>query len=209
MELAEGGSVAELVARSGPRTLVEIAPQVDFVLSGLAAAHAVGIVHRDLKPENVLIDRYHRWRVADFGIANIAGEETAGASGTPAFAPPEQLLGEHQDGSADCFSIAAIVAFALSGAPPFGEKDSASILARELRDDVDLSGYPPEIGEWLRRGLSANPEARFGDAAQMQAAWRDAVQAVFERERQIPWWRRWFGGDGAGVAWSGDSLLPS
>jgi serine/threonine-protein kinase len=209
MELAEGGSVAELVARSGPRTLVEIAPQVDFVLSGLSAAHAIGIVHRDLKPENVLIDRYHRWRLADFGIANITGEETAGASGTPAFAPPEQLLGEHQDATADCFSIAAIVAFALSGTPPFGEKDSASILARELREDVDLSGYPPEIGDWLRRGLSANPDTRFEDAAEMQAGWREAVQIVFERERQIPWWRRWFGGDGAGVAWSGDSLLPS
>jgi serine/threonine-protein kinase len=208
MELAEGGSVAELVARSGPRTLVEIAPQVDFVLSGLSAAHAIGIVHRDLKPENVLIDRYHRWRLADFGIANVTGEETAGASGTPAFAPPEQLLGEQQDAAADCFSLAAIVAFALSGAPPFGEKDSASILARELREDVDLSGYPPEIAEWLRRGLSANPEARFEDAAAMQAGWREAVQAIFERERQIPWWRRWFGADGAGVAWTGDSLLP-
>ena len=209
MELAEGGSVAELVARSGPRTLVEIAPQVDFVLSGLSAAHAVGIVHRDLKPENVLIDRYRRWRLADFGIANVTGEETTGASGTPAFAPPEQLLGEPQDATADCFSLAAIVAFALSGTPPFGEQDSASILAREIREDVDLSGYPPEIGDWLKRGLSANPEARFEDAAAMQAAWREAVQIVFERERQIPWWRRWFGGDGAGVAWSGDSLLPS
>ena len=157
MELAEGGSVAELVARSGPRTLAEIAPQVDFILSGLAAAHAIGIVHRDLKPENVLIDRYRRWRLADFGIANVTGEEVAGASGTPAFAPPEQLLGEAQDAAADCFSIAAIVAFALTGTPPFGERDSASILARELQGDVDLSAYPPEIADWLRRGLSASP----------------------------------------------------
>src|SRR6478672_13177511 len=161
MELAESGSAADLIARSGPRPLTEIAPQVDFILSGLAAAHSIGIIHRDLKPENVLIDRYRRWRLADFGIANLTGEEVAGASGTPAFAPPEQLLGEPQDATADCFSIAAIVAFALSGTPPFGEKDSASILARELREDVDLSGYPPEVGEWLRRGLSANPEARF------------------------------------------------
>src|SRR6185312_14877933 len=69
MELAEGGSVADLLARSGPRTLTEIAPQIDFILSGLAAAHSVGIIHRDLKPENVLIDRYRRWRLADFGIA--------------------------------------------------------------------------------------------------------------------------------------------
>jgi len=209
MELAEGGSVADLIARSGSRPLSEIAPQVDFVLSGLSAAHAVGIVHRDLKPENVLIDRYRRWRLADFGIANVTGEEVAGGSGTPAFASPEQLLGESQDAAADCFSVAAIVAFAMSGAPPFGERDSASILARELSGEIDLSAYPPEIAEWLRHGLAPSAADRFEDAAAMQAAWRDAVQAVFERERQVPWWRRWFGADAAGVAWTGDSLFTA
>jgi serine/threonine-protein kinase len=207
MELAEGGSVADLIARAGPRPLTEVAHQIDFILNGLSAAHAVGIIHRDLKPENVLIDRYRRWRLADFGIANMTGEETAGASGTPAFASPEQLLGEPQDATADCFSIAAIAAYALGGAAPFGERDSASILARELRGEVDLTPYPPEIGEWLRRGLSASPEARFSDATAMQAAWREAVQAVFERERQVPWWRRWFTSDGTGPAWTGDSLF--
>jgi len=209
MELAESGSAADLIARSGPRPLTEIAPQVDFILSGLAAAHAIGVIHRDLKPENVLIDRYRRWRLADFGIANVAGEEVAGASGTPAFAPPEQLLGEPQDTEADCFSLAAIVAFALSGKAPFGDRDSAAILARELRGDVDLSEYPPEIAGWLRRGLAPTPEERFADASEMQTAWREAVQIVFERERQVPWWRRWFTTDGAGVAWSGDSMFSS
>jgi serine/threonine-protein kinase len=189
--------------------LTEIAPQVDFVLSGLAAAHAIGIIHRDLKPENVLIDRYRRWRLADFGIANVTGEEAPGASGTPAFAAPEQLLGEQQDAAADCFSLAAIVAFALSGTPPFGERDSASILARELQGDVDLSPYAPEIADWLRRGLSASAASRFVDAGEMQTAWREAVQTVFERERQIPWWRRWFATDAAGVPWTGDSIYTS
>ena len=207
MELAEGGSVAELVARAGPRPLVEVAHQVDFMLSGLAAAHTVGIIHRDLKPENVLIDRYRRWRLADFGIANMTGEETAGASGTPAFASPEQLLGESQDAAADCFSIAAIVAYVLSGSAPFGEKDSASILARELRGDVDLTSYAPEIADWLRRGLSPAPEERFNDAVAMQTAWREAVQVVLERDRQVPWWRRWFASDGTGSGWSGESLF--
>jgi hypothetical protein len=93
--------------------------------------------------------------------------------------------------------------------PPFGERDSASILAREMQGDVDLSSYPPEIAEWLRLGLSAATENRFQDAAAMQLAWREAVQAVFERERQVPWWRRWFAADGAGVAWTGDSLFTA
>jgi serine/threonine-protein kinase len=199
MELAEGGSLAELVARAGARALTEIAPQVDFMLSGLAAAHAIGIVHRDLKPENILIDRYRRWRIADFGIAQAAGEERAGTSGTPAFAAPEQLLGEQQDAAVDCFSLAAIVAFALSGLAPFGERDGRTILARELRGDVDLSVYPSELAAWLRLGLSADAEARFVDAVAMQRAWRSSLQTLFEREHRSPWWRRWMASDGAGV----------
>ena len=201
MELAESGSVADLVTNSGARALAEIAPQVDAVLGGLAAAHAVGIVHRDLKPENILIDRYRRWRIADFGIAHRAGEETAGASGTPAFSPPEQLLGEPQDTAADCFSLAAIVAYALSGHPPFGDAEASTILARELAGSLDLSAYPPEIGGWLARGLSADPARRFADATEMQREWRDAAGAVLERERRVPWWRRLFAPEEGGEGW--------
>jgi serine/threonine-protein kinase len=202
MELAEGGSVAELVARAGPRALTEIAPQIDFLLSGLAAAHAIGIVHRDLKPENILIDRYRRWRIADFGIAQAAGEDRSGTSGTPAFAAPEQLLGEQQDAAVDCFSLAAIVAFALSAEAPFGERDGRQILARELRGDIDLDRYPPEVGDWLRRGLSPDPGERFADAIAMQGAWRDAVQSFFNREHRAPWWRRLIANDTTGMVWT-------
>ena len=97
----------------------------------------------------------------------------------------------------------------LSGVAPFGERDSTSILARELKGEVDLSSYAPEIGEWLRRGLSASPDDRFTDAAAMQAAWREAVQIVLERDRQVPWWRRWFAPDGTGTAWAGESLFTA
>ena len=193
MELAEGGSVADLIARTGPRPLEEVAPQIDLVLDGLAAGHAVGVIHRDLKPENILIDRYNRWEIADFGIANVTGEDRASASGTPSFAAPEQLLGETQGPAADCFAMAAIVVFVLTGEPPFGGGDAKAILARQLSGLVDLDRFPPEIAAWLRRGLSADPDERFADAAEMQVAWRDA--ALAERERKTSWWRQWLVGD--------------
>jgi serine/threonine-protein kinase len=201
MELAENGSVGDLIARAGARTVAEIAPQIDGVLSGLAAAHAVGIIHRDLKPENLLIDRYRRWRIADFGIANPTGEETTGASGTPAFSPPEQLLGEPQEAPADCFSLAAIVVFALTGAPPFGEADTKTILARELAGKIDLSIFDSEIAAWLQRAFSPDPDDRFPDAAAMQMEWRNAAGAVLERERRLPWWRRIFGAEDGTDGW--------
>ena len=110
-----------------------------------------------------------------------------------------------QDPATDCFSLASVVIFVLSGKAPFGEQDGRSILARALARDADLSPYPEEIADWLRRGLSPEVADRFADAGAMQAAWREAVQAVFEREQRAPWWRRWFANDGAGVAWAGES----
>ena len=190
MELAEGGSVADLVKSSGPRPLNEVATQVDSVLDALVAAHAIGVIHRDLKPENVLIDRYRRWRVADFGIANIAGEETAGSSGTPAFAAPEQLLGETQDASADCFSLASVLYFTLTARSPFGEADPKSILSRMLSGKLDTSDLPTEIAEWLQKALAPEAADRFGDASEMQTAWRYVVRVVLDREHNLPWWRR-------------------
>jgi serine/threonine-protein kinase len=188
MELADEGSVASLVERSGPRTADEIAPQIESLLDGLAAAHAVGIVHRDLKPENVLIDRYGRWRMTDFGIANATGEETTGTTGTPAFAAPEQLLGELQNASVDLFALAAVVYFALTGLPPFGEGDAKSILARELSENVDYLSIAPSIASWLRRALRPTAAQRFADALQMKQAWKDAMRAARRRER-AQWWR--------------------
>jgi serine/threonine-protein kinase len=196
MELMEGGSLADLVKRNGPLTLQDIAPAIEHVLDGLAAAHANGIIHRDLKPENILVDRYRRWRIADFGVAKISGEELlTGTTGTPEFAAPEQLLGEPQGTAVDCFEVAAITAFLLAGTPPFGSGDGRTILARELSLDVDLSRYPMPVAQWLRRGLDPVPEYRFSDAAEMRDAWRRAVGESIEAETRVPWWRRWLAGD--------------
>jgi len=194
MELAEGGSVAQLVEQTGPRTVAEIAEPVDLVLDALVAAHAVGVIHRDLKPENVLIDRYRRWRLADFGIANALGEDRGGSTGTPQFAAPEQLLGEAQGPAADLFAVAAIVHFALSGRPPFVGTDGRQILARQLAGDLELDFAPEPIAEWMRVGLRPDAERRFADAGEMRQAWRDAVEAVERRERSRRWWRELLGG---------------
>jgi eukaryotic-like serine/threonine-protein kinase len=189
MELAEEGSVASLVARSGPRQTAEIATQVEQVLDGLIVAHANGILHRDLKPENILIDRYQRWRITDFGIANVTGEDVAGTTGTPAFAAPEQLLGEPQGPAADYFALAAIVYFTMTGDTPFGDGDAQSILARQLSEKADLAAFPTVLGNWFRTAFAARPEERFADGMAMKEAWEAACEKVLARRRGA-WWRR-------------------
>jgi serine/threonine protein kinase len=190
MELEDEGSVADLVRRMGPRPLAEIAPQVDSILDGLKVAHENGIIHRDLKPENILIDRYRRWRIADFGIANAMGEEWAGSSGTPAFAPPEQLLGEQQGVAADLFAVAAITYYVLAGVAPFAGDDGRAILAQQLAGKVDVSSFHPALAAWLKRGMNADPDQRFVDAGEMQREWVRISHDVLAEEAHTPFGRR-------------------
>jgi hypothetical protein len=92
----------------------------------------------------------------------------------------------------DCFEIAAITYFLLAGKPPFGSGDGRAILARELAGDVDLDGIAPDVAEWLKRGLAAQPEDRFADATAMRDAWREAAENAANAEEHAPWWRRLF-----------------
>jgi serine/threonine-protein kinase len=194
MELAEGGSVAQLIAQHGARPITDVASQVDLVLDAMAAAHAVGVIHRDLKPENVLIDRYRRWRLADFGIAKMTGEDVRGTTGSPQFAAPEQLLGELQGPAVDLFAVAAIVYFALVGRPPFTGDDGRAILAQQLSGELSYEGIHDSVADWIRKGLNPEPEQRFADAVEMRTAWRAAVKDAQRHARSRRWWKALWGG---------------
>lgn len=55
MELLQGQTLAEYLKDKGRLTVLEAAPIVQQITSGLAAIHAAGIVHRDLKPSNMVM----------------------------------------------------------------------------------------------------------------------------------------------------------
>src|SRR6202011_5291531 len=55
MELVEGPSLAQTIARQAPVPLAELLPIARGIAQGLAVAHEAGIIHRDLKPANILL----------------------------------------------------------------------------------------------------------------------------------------------------------
>ena len=69
MELVEGESLDQLLAREGPMEPRRAARLLAVVAGAVQHAHDKGILHRDLKPANMLIEANDRPKVTDFGIA--------------------------------------------------------------------------------------------------------------------------------------------
>src|SRR5581483_9514550 len=122
MEYVDGETLAELVARSGPRPPREAAELGIQICRGLAAVHDAGLVHRDVKPQNLLLGRDGRLRLGDFGIAfglDATRLTTAGTVlGTAAYLAPEQARGEEVTAAADLYGAGAVLYELITGRPP-------------------------------------------------------------------------------------------
>ena len=68
MEVVEGETLSEIIPDEGMSNerFVDIALQI---VSAMATVHERGITHRDLKPENVMVNRFGRVKILDFGLA--------------------------------------------------------------------------------------------------------------------------------------------
>lgn len=195
MEYVPGPNLSQAVASSGTFPLDRVVKLLLEALEALEHAHSLGLVHRDLKPENILLHPSGSVRIADFGLAiALQRPETFGGatsqSGTPEFAAPEQMLGEHVDRRADLYSLTLCAFFALTGSLPFPGKTPTAVLARQTSGKLpDISSVRPELPERFVRTLikaaALNPEDRYGSAAEYAAAINASMRAP--RWRSLAW----------------------
>ncbi len=181
MEFVDGVNLRQLLnnGRISPREALAIVPQI---CDALQFAHDHGIVHRDIKPENLLLDRYGRVKVADFGLAKIIstvaavydrrGPESnaprpspattenltdAGkVMGTPKYMSPEQTENPGEvDHRADIYALGVVFYQMLTGELPGKKIEPPS---KKVQIDVRLD-------EIVLRALEKKPELRFQQAS--------------------------------------------
>ena len=181
MELVEGETLADLLARDAPLEPDRAALLAAEILDALSAAHDRGLVHRDVKPGNVLLTPEGEPKVTDFGIARAATSETltmgSKVLGTAAYLAPEQARGRRVDARCDLYAMGCVLYEMLAGAPPFRGKSVISVATKHLHEEPPpLPGsVPPAIAAVVMRALRKDPDDRFPDARAMAGSLRGAV----------------------------------
>lgn len=140
------------------RTQATLATRVDLLVGigeALAHAHRQLVVHRDLKPANALVDRSGSPRLLDFGIARLLEDTGDGATDTglapmtPAYAAPEQLLGDEISTATDVHALALLGYRLLTGGLP-ALREQAIGARQALR--IAQEGAEPASVALARRG---------------------------------------------------------
>ncbi|WP_166831494.1 FHA domain-containing serine/threonine-protein kinase [Thalassoroseus pseudoceratinae] len=152
------------------------------VLDALAYAHEEGVVHRDIKPSNILITRFGRVKLVDFGIASIRKDnddhtqltQAGGPLGTLEYMSPEQIDNPTTAGhQSDLYSVGVVLYEMLTGQRPRGVFQWPSEI------DPNLS---PGWDDVVRTALQPSITDRYQNAAEMMAA----IQTLTAQQQQGP-----------------------
>jgi len=170
IDLAEGGSLAGLLATRGRLTPPEVLTALIPIAAALATAHERGVVHGDLSPANIVFDAAGRPLLTDLGAARVAVECGLAVSATPGYVAPEVARGATPDSAADVFALGAVALHCLSGRPAWNADDLRDVVIQatvgQWPDPADQDG-PAGLIAAIRSALGDIPKSRPGAATLM------------------------------------------
>lgn len=175
MEYVEGANLRQLM-QAGPLPPSLTVATIPQICEALQYAHDEGVVHRDIKPENILLDSKGRVKIADFGLAKIAGRSAADwtltgthqVMGTPRYMAPEQMAGSRDvDHRADIYSLAVVFYEMLTGTVPVGHFAPPS-----QKSSVDV-----RMDDVILKAMANEPDRRFQSARDLRSSIEEICSA--------------------------------
>lgn len=196
MELARGGDVFDRLAKRKQYTERHARDLARRMLQSIQFLHERGIAHRDIKPENLLLmdERSDtKLKLADFGFArrfdvNNPEKSMKTKCGTPAFVPPELVLGRRYGPKSDVWSAGCTLFMLLSGRAPFNSKKggkNAMFHAIRAGDFVFYDDYWGETSMEAKKlvlsMLRVDPAARASPQEVLDSEWMQSKDDFLER----------------------------
>ena len=167
LELVEGPTLAQLIAREAPLAEPRLARLGAGIARGLARAHAAGVIHRDLKPANILVAAGDLPKIADFGMAratSLAGVDRSALAvlGTPDYMAPEALDPLAVDVRSDLYSLGCILYELASGRPPYRGATAFAVIEAHRSASVPVlpDSFSPALRALVERLLAKAPADR-------------------------------------------------
>jgi serine/threonine protein kinase len=175
MEYAAGGDLSQVDGIS-PEEFYNIASSVCRALEYI---HNHGVVHGDIKPGNILIDSQNSYRLVDFGLSFITGQNLMTSSGSAVFVSPEVIHKHTATNRSDIYSL-GLLFYELVFGKPFYEGSAGEIISKKLSGPISLPDFPEEFGGkaikgLVRRMIDPDPHNRIKSAGTVL----DSIETVF------------------------------
>jgi serine/threonine-protein kinase len=208
MELLDGLSLQQLVARHGPLEPPRAVYLLQQVCHSLSEAHARGLLHRDIKPENIFVCRLGPdddfVKVLDFGLVKRFDRDSAHLTldgmltGTPAYMPPELALGERDvDGRADLYSLGCVAYYLLTGHHVFRRSSAIDTVLAHVHTQPSrpsaVSGLdiPTALEALVLECLAKDPSARPSSATVLGQRLAESVSGnPWTPDAAHRWWQQ-------------------
>ena len=174
MEFVQGptiGSLLQIDTMMPQHLAAEYAAQIADALD--SAYKERNVIHRDIKPENLMLDRWGKIKVMDFGLARAPGHQQITVAktlvGSIYYASPEQVWGQTLDNRSDIYALGVVLYEMVTGQRPFTGRTlpelTTAIVSGPLRQPTALSTeISPELEQIILTAMARKRDDRYEHA---------------------------------------------
>ncbi len=171
MSFEQGVTLEDCVKRFGDQKIPE-EKLITWMLQLVEALYymgTMGYIYRDLKPQNLIVDD-DRMVLIDFGLAmhheHKDDIDEDNLAGSPAYIPPERMLGKPEDLRSDIYSMGMVLYYAAAGKDYFHGTDIQLVAESHVEEErTPIKSLLPHLSDrfnsLIDRLIARYPEDRY------------------------------------------------